>query len=196
MRRVFVLLLVLLLTLSGCKTSSKNGGYQLYFRVDPETSTHGAAIAGQNYPGREEPGVEELFAALMAGPTQNGLVSPFPQGVTLHQLGAVRRPSHPESLGAVRRSGRRIPCPGRLLSGPHHEPDRRGGFGADPVRRPHLPLPQPPDHDLPGSSAGSCVAPPGDLLTNGPNLVTLIHYQLNVIKRPETGLKNRKKEFP
>ena len=35
MRRVFVLLLVLLLTLSGCKTSSKNGGYQLYFRVDP-----------------------------------------------------------------------------------------------------------------------------------------------------------------
>ena len=47
MRRVFVLLLVLLLTLSGCKTSSKNGGYQLYFRVDPETSTHGAAIAGQ-----------------------------------------------------------------------------------------------------------------------------------------------------
>lgn len=83
MRRVFVLLLVLLLTLSGCKTSSKNGGYQLYFRVDPETSTHGAAIAGQNYPGREEPGVEELFAALIAGPTQNGLVSPFPQGVTL-----------------------------------------------------------------------------------------------------------------
>lgn len=83
MRRVFVLLLVLLLTLSGCKTSSKNGGYQLYFRVDPESSTHGAAIAGQNYPGREEPGVEELFAALMAGPTQNGLVSPFPQGVTL-----------------------------------------------------------------------------------------------------------------
>ena len=83
MRRVFVLLLVLLLTLSGCKTSSKNGGYQLYFRVDPETATHGAAIAGQNYPGREEPGVEELFAALMAGPTQNGLVSPFPQGVTL-----------------------------------------------------------------------------------------------------------------
>ena len=52
MRRVFVLLLVLLLTLSGCKTSSKNGGYQLYFRVDPETSTHVAAIAGQNYPGR------------------------------------------------------------------------------------------------------------------------------------------------
>ena len=37
---------------------------------------------------------------------------------------------------------------------------------------------------------------PGDLLTNGPNLVTLIHYQFNVIKRPETGLKNRKKEFP
>lgn len=182
MRRVFVLLLVLLLTLSGCKTSSKNGGYQLYFRVDPETATHGAAIAGQNYPGREEPGVEELFTALMAGPTQNGLVSPFPQGVTLlswELSDGLLTLNLSEQYGGLADVSLAL---ADYCLGPHHEPDRRGGFGADPVRRPHLPLPQPPDHDLPGSSAGSCVAPPGDLLTNGPNLVTLIHYQFNVIK--------------
>lgn len=83
MRRACALLLVLLLALTACKTSFKNGGYQLYFRVDPESTTHGAAISSQAYPGKEEPGVEELFSALMNGPTQKGLVSPFPQGVTL-----------------------------------------------------------------------------------------------------------------
>lgn len=83
MRRTCALLLVLLLALTACKTSFKNGGYQLYFRVDPESATHGAAISSQAYPGKEEPGVEELFSALMNGPTQKGLVSPFPQGVTL-----------------------------------------------------------------------------------------------------------------
>ena len=83
MRRACALLLVLLMALTACKTSFKNGGYQLYFRVDPESATHGAAIASQNYPGKEEPGVEELFSALMNGPTQKGLTSPFPQGVTL-----------------------------------------------------------------------------------------------------------------
>ena len=83
MRRACALLLVLLLALTACKTSFKNGGYQLYFRVDPESATHGAAIASQAYPGKGEPGVEELFSALMNGPTQKGLTSPFPQGVTL-----------------------------------------------------------------------------------------------------------------
>ena len=83
MRRMFALLLVLLLVLSGCGSSRSSGGYQLYFQTDPEASTHGAAISSQAYPGKGEPGVEELFSALMSGPTQNGLISPFPQGVTL-----------------------------------------------------------------------------------------------------------------
>ena len=83
MRRFFALLLVLMLALSGCGGKSGGSGYQLYFWVDPETATHGPALAGQSWSGKGEPGVEELFAALMAGPTQKGLVSPFPQGASL-----------------------------------------------------------------------------------------------------------------
>ena len=83
MRRMVSLLLILLLVLSGCGSSRNGEGYQLYFQTDPQASTHGAAISSQNYPNKGEPGVEELFYALMAGPTQSGLVSPFPQGVTL-----------------------------------------------------------------------------------------------------------------
>ena len=79
MRRVFVLLLVLLLTLSGCKPARKNGGYQLYFRVDPETSTHGRPLPSQNYPGRGEPGVEGALRRSHGRSHQNGLVSPFPR---------------------------------------------------------------------------------------------------------------------
>lgn len=83
MRRTLSLLLLLLFLLSGCGSSRSSGGYQLYFQTDPEASTHGAAISSQSYSGKGEPGVEELFSALMAGPTQKGLITPFPQGVTL-----------------------------------------------------------------------------------------------------------------
>ena len=82
MKRI-VSLLLLLLVLSGCGTSRNGEGFQLYFQTDPEAATHGAAISSQPYSGKGEPGVEELFSALMNGPTQKGLVSPFPQGVTL-----------------------------------------------------------------------------------------------------------------
>lgn len=83
MRRIISLLLLLLLVLPGCRTSRNGEGFQLYFRTDPEATSHGAAISSQPYSGKGEPGVEELFSALMNGPTQKGLVSPFPQGVTL-----------------------------------------------------------------------------------------------------------------
>ena len=83
MRRFLSLVFILLLALSGCGSHQKVSGYQLYFQTDPEAATHGAAISSQSYSGKGEPGVEELFSALMAGPTQSGLVSPFPQGVTL-----------------------------------------------------------------------------------------------------------------
>ena len=83
MRRLFALLLLLTLVLSGCGGIQNRSGYQLYFRTVPESSTHGAAISSQSYPGNEEPGVEELFAALMDGPTHKGLISPFPQGLSL-----------------------------------------------------------------------------------------------------------------
>lgn len=82
MRRI-VSLLLLLLVLSGCGASRNGEGFQLYFQTDPEAATHGAAISSQPYSGKGEPGVEELFSALMNGPTQSGLVSPFPQGLTL-----------------------------------------------------------------------------------------------------------------
>ena len=83
MRRFLALLLFVLLILPGCAGGRNRDGYQLYFRTDPESSTHGAAISSQSYSGKGEPGVEELFAALMDGPTQKGLISPFPQGLSL-----------------------------------------------------------------------------------------------------------------
>ena len=82
MRRILSLLL-LLLVLSGCGASRSGEGFQLYFQTDPESSAHGTAISSQPYSGKGEPGVEELFAALMNGPTHKGLISPFPQGLSL-----------------------------------------------------------------------------------------------------------------
>ena len=43
------------------------------------------ALDSEAYPGEDEPGPEELLSALLAGPTREGLRSPFPRGVTLRQ---------------------------------------------------------------------------------------------------------------
>ncbi len=75
--------LALTLLLAGCSASSGDSGMQLYFRADPQQTTHGPAIAAQPYPGRSQPTVDALFSALMSGPTEDHLVSPFPRGVTL-----------------------------------------------------------------------------------------------------------------
>lgn len=85
MKRLTALFLALCLSLvlTGCVGSGSSGRYQLYFRADPETSPHGSALASQRYQGKGTPTVDDLCQALFSGPTEKGLVSPFPQGVTL-----------------------------------------------------------------------------------------------------------------
>ena len=79
MRRVLLpWLLAAALFLSGCGSTTQNSGVLLYFCTGSQTH-HGPAIQSQPYSGPAGPGVEELVAALLAGPTQEGLVSPFPQ---------------------------------------------------------------------------------------------------------------------
>ena len=83
MRRVLcALCLTAALALSGCGPSGGDSGVLLYFCTDSEIH-HGAAIQSQPYIGTPGPGVEELVNALLAGPTQDGLTSPFPQGLSL-----------------------------------------------------------------------------------------------------------------
>ena len=83
MRRVLcALCLTAALALSGCGPSGGDSGVLLYFCTDAQTH-HGPAIQSQPYTGPSGPGVEELVDALLAGPTQDGLTSPFPQGLSL-----------------------------------------------------------------------------------------------------------------
>ena len=79
------LVLALSLLLAGCGTGRESSGALLYFCTDPNdhSQLHGPAIQSQPYLGPSGPGVEELVSALLAGPTQDGLVSPFPQGLSL-----------------------------------------------------------------------------------------------------------------
>ncbi len=71
---------VLLALLSGCGAGGESSAL-LYFCTDPDVH-HGPAIQSQPYSGAS-PGVEELVDALLDGPTESGLVSPFPQGLSL-----------------------------------------------------------------------------------------------------------------
>ena len=76
--------LALALSLSGCGGSGDSSGVLLYFCADPARGTpHGPAIRSQPYQGSGGAGVEELVDALLSGPTQGGLTSPFPEGLTL-----------------------------------------------------------------------------------------------------------------
>ena len=72
---------VLLALLSGCGAGGESSAL-LYFCTDPDVH-HGPAIQSQPYEGTSAPGVEELVDAMLAGPTQDGLISPFPQGLSL-----------------------------------------------------------------------------------------------------------------
>lgn len=85
------LALLLLCAACGTKTKETDGGYLLYFAA---AGSHGPALGTQPYdPGggavpqsKEEtacPNPGDLVNALLSGPTQEGLVSPFPRGVAL-----------------------------------------------------------------------------------------------------------------
>ena len=77
---------LLLCACGGEAAERERGDYVLYFLAEIDGTAHGPALDWENYPaGEEPPGPGELLAALLAGPTREGLTSPFPKGVTLRQ---------------------------------------------------------------------------------------------------------------
>ena len=94
---VFLLSLLILLCACGCGTEPEGDGadYVLYFLSDEEG--HGAALKAQPYAGAEGvPTPEALVRALLNGPTEGNLKTPFPRGLSLlecrwdEEAGAVR----------------------------------------------------------------------------------------------------------
>lgn len=80
--RVTLLFLAVLLLFGGCgrETGKEESPYVLYFC---STADQGPALATQPYRGAERPSPESLLTALLAGPDQEELSSPFPPRVTL-----------------------------------------------------------------------------------------------------------------
>ncbi|WP_251317088.1 GerMN domain-containing protein [Flintibacter muris] len=85
-RRWLPVLLVLLLLQAACggRAEEPVEGPVLWFCSGGDRE-HGPALTAQPYQGEEPLEAEELLAALLAGPTQDGLTSPFPRGVTLQR---------------------------------------------------------------------------------------------------------------
>lgn len=84
------LLLAAALLLSACgdrEAPQEEGSFRLWFAADDKQAGygHGPALDSEAYLGEGDPGPEELLSALLAGPTQEGLRSPFPRGVALRQ---------------------------------------------------------------------------------------------------------------
>ena len=78
-------LLALVLALTSCGRTGQpvqEEGPLLWYRSDGQTG-HGPALASQPYEGEEPLQPEALLTALLAGPTQEDLVTPFPRGVAL-----------------------------------------------------------------------------------------------------------------
>lgn len=79
-----LLLAALLLAACGGKEPEETeGGYVLWF-CTPSEQNHGPALISRPC-GLENPGPEELLAALLAGPAPEEGLSPFPRGVTVRQ---------------------------------------------------------------------------------------------------------------
>lgn len=79
-----LLLLALTLLLPGCRPVQpvQPEGAVLWFRTSPDQD-HGPALDTQPYEGELQP--DALLSALLSGPDQEGLISPFPRGVSLVQ---------------------------------------------------------------------------------------------------------------
>lgn len=84
--RVLCALGVILLCACSQKTES-SAEYYLYF-LPASSASYGSALATQPWEGSGTPLNEELMQDLLDGPTQDGLRSPFPRGLTLQSLEA------------------------------------------------------------------------------------------------------------
>lgn len=85
-KRVCALLFLLLCLLCACgQQKEPDGPYQLYYLPSRDTG-YGSALASQDWEGTGTPLNEELIQDLLDGPTQEGLVSPFPRGLSVQSL--------------------------------------------------------------------------------------------------------------
>ena len=84
--RVLCVLGIMLLCACGQK-DEPSAEYYLYFLPAASTS-YGSALATQPWEGTGTALNEELMRDLLAGPTQEGLRSPFPKGLTLQSMEA------------------------------------------------------------------------------------------------------------
>ena len=80
-----LLWLLMALLLCSCAAGQEKEEYALYF-TRYSLASYGSAIAPQNWEGREPPSGEGLMEALLAGPTEEGLTSPFPKGLTVKSM--------------------------------------------------------------------------------------------------------------
>ena len=84
MKKLLIILLMVLLCACGQK-GEPPAEYYLYFLPAASTS-YGSALAAQPWEGTGTALNEELMRDLLAGPTQEGLRSPFPKGLTLQSM--------------------------------------------------------------------------------------------------------------
>lgn len=99
-KRLLPAVLAALFLLTACARSEsgkKRPDYVVYFvdgALNAGEAGHGPALGWEPYTGEEEPGVEELLSALLAGPTDEALASPFPKGLSVRRW--ERDPEQPE----------------------------------------------------------------------------------------------------
>lgn len=82
MKKKLIFLLAALVLLGGCQAPRERGDFHLYFQSAAYVA--GPALTPQEFsPDPDLPAAEALIAALLAGPSDATLLSPFPAGVSL-----------------------------------------------------------------------------------------------------------------